>query len=48
MKKTGKKIRFSKPSRLGNGECHGCILMCLAGYGDLDGFPVLSVNELLF
>lgn len=47
--KTGKEIRFLMPRRLANGKCGGCILVCLAGYVDLNGFSVLlSVNEQLF
>lgn len=49
MKKTGKEIRLLKLLRLANRKCGGCILVCLAGYVDLNGFSVLlSVNELLF
>lgn len=47
--KTGKEIRLLKLRRLANRKCGGCILVCLAGYVDLNGFSVLlSVNELLF
>ena len=45
----GKEIRFLKPRRLANGKRYGCILICLAEYGELNGFSVLlSANELLF